>query len=132
MERGVRFPMPSKVISKIFDRPCTIFLSRKGNFIYEQLRSLGSSLDWDRAFFTMDDKLSRAVKETFVRLHDDGTIFRSNRLINWSCTLKSAISDIEVFNTTSYFVSLLGSTFCIILCRSSDIRTTSNYYLTGR
>ncbi|XP_077968716.1 valine--tRNA ligase-like [Styela clava] len=68
----------------------------KGNSIYEQLRSLGSSLDWDREFFTMDDKLSRAVKEVFVRLHDEGVIFRSNRLINWSCALKSAISDIEV------------------------------------
>lgn len=68
----------------------------KGRSIYEQLRRLGSSLDWDREFFTMDDKLSRAVKETFVRLHDEGTIFRSNRLINWSCALMSAISDIEV------------------------------------
>ena len=68
----------------------------KGSSIYEQLRSLGSSLDWDRAFFTMDDKLTRAVKEVFVRLHEQGLIFRSTRLINWSCTLKSAISDIEV------------------------------------
>lgn len=68
----------------------------KGSCIYEQLRSIGSSLDWDRAFFTMDDKLTRAVKEVFVRLHEKGMIFRSTRLINWSCTLKSAISDIEV------------------------------------
>lgn len=68
----------------------------KGSCIYEQLRTIGSSLDWDRAFFTMDDKLTRAVKEVFVRLHEQGLIFRSTRLINWSCTLKSAISDIEV------------------------------------
>jgi valyl-tRNA synthetase len=44
----------------------------------------------------MDPKLCRAVTEAFVRLHDEGVIYRSNRLVNWSCTLKSAISDIEV------------------------------------
>ena len=44
----------------------------------------------------MDDKMCKAVTEAFVRLHEDGTIYRSNRLVNWSCTLKSAISDIEV------------------------------------
>ncbi|KAJ8954338.1 hypothetical protein NQ314_007112 [Rhamnusium bicolor] len=68
----------------------------KGIRIYHQLKKMGSSYDWDRAAFTMDPKLCRAVTEAFVRLHDDGTIYRSNRLVNWSCTLKSAISDIEV------------------------------------
>ena len=53
-------------------------------------------MDWDRACFTMDPKMCKAVTEAFVRLHEDGTIYRSNRLVNWSCTLKSAISDIEV------------------------------------
>lgn len=57
---------------------------------------MGSSFDWDRVAFTMDPKLSRAVTEAFVQLHDDKTIYRYNRLVNWSCTLKSAISDIEV------------------------------------
>jgi valyl-tRNA synthetase len=70
--------------------------NEKGHAIYEQLRALGSSLDWDRACFTMDPKMCRAVSEAFVRLHEDGTIYRSNRLVNWSCTLRSAISDIEV------------------------------------
>ncbi|XP_071489164.1 valine--tRNA ligase-like [Diadema antillarum] len=70
--------------------------NEKGGRIYDQLRTMGSSLDWDRACFTMDPKLYRAVQECFVRFHQDGTIYRSNRLINWSCTLKSAISDIEV------------------------------------
>lgn len=46
----------------------------------------------------MDPKLSRAVVEAFVRLHDEGIIYRYNRLVNWSCTLKSAISDIEVIS----------------------------------
>lgn len=72
------------------------FVRRKGDRIYTQLRKLGSSLDWDRACFTMDPKLSKAVNEAFVQLHDSGDIYRSNRLVNWSCTLKSAISDIEV------------------------------------
>ncbi|KAK2190154.1 hypothetical protein NP493_86g05009 [Ridgeia piscesae] len=68
----------------------------KGDTIYHQLRKLGSSYDWDRACFTMDPKLCRAVTEAFVRMHDKGIIYRSNRLVNWSCTLNSAISDIEV------------------------------------
>ncbi|XP_041480879.1 valine--tRNA ligase-like isoform X2 [Lytechinus variegatus] len=68
----------------------------KGGRIYDQLRTLGSSMDWDRACFTMDPKLYNAVQEAFIRMHQNGTIYRSNRLINWSCTLKSAISDIEV------------------------------------
>ncbi|KAJ8287759.1 hypothetical protein COCON_G00004180 [Conger conger] len=70
--------------------------NEKGDRIYHQLRRLGSSLDWDRACFTMDDKLSYAVQEAFIRFHDEGVIYRSKRLVNWSCSLNSAISDIEV------------------------------------
>ncbi|KAL4713205.1 hypothetical protein ACJJTC_002951 [Scirpophaga incertulas] len=70
--------------------------NEKGGRIYEQLRSLGSSYDWSRARFTMDASMCRAVNEAFIRLHDAGDIYRANRLVNWSCTLKSAISDIEV------------------------------------
>ncbi|CAF2163636.1 unnamed protein product [Rotaria magnacalcarata] len=68
----------------------------KGGRIYQQLECLGSSLDWSRESFTMDPSLHKAVTEAFIRLHEDGTIYRSNRLVNWSCTLNSAISDIEV------------------------------------
>ncbi|XP_041963961.1 valine--tRNA ligase isoform X1 [Alosa sapidissima] len=70
--------------------------NEKGDRIYHQLKKLGSSLDWDRACFTMDSKLSYAVQEAFVRMHEEGVIYRSKRLVNWSCTLNSAISDIEV------------------------------------
>nr|XP_033772878.1 valine--tRNA ligase isoform X1 [Geotrypetes seraphini]XP_033772879.1 valine--tRNA ligase isoform X1 [Geotrypetes seraphini]XP_033772880.1 valine--tRNA ligase isoform X1 [Geotrypetes seraphini] len=70
--------------------------NEKGDRIYHQLKKLGSSLDWDRARFTMDPTLSYAVQEAFVRLHQDSVIYRSKRLVNWSCTLNSAISDIEV------------------------------------
>jgi len=51
----------------------------------------------------MDSKLCKAVTEAFVRLHDEGIIYRSNRLVNWSCALKSAISDIEVSAIFKYF-----------------------------
>lgn len=77
----------------------------KGVRIYDQLKKMGASLDWDRASFTMDPKLCRAVTEAFVRMHQDGTIYRSTRLVNWSCTLKSAISDMEVEK-----IELLGRT----------------------
>jgi valyl-tRNA synthetase len=79
-----------KFIKKVWE-----WKEESGATIYEQLRKLGSSVDWDRACFTMDPKMCKAVTEAFVRLHEDGTIYRSNRLVNWSCTLKSAISDIE-------------------------------------
>ncbi|CAN9504193.1 unnamed protein product [Ophioblennius macclurei] len=68
----------------------------KGDEIYQQLRTLGASLDWSRSCFTMDPGFSRAVIAAFVRLHDSGLIYRSETLVNWSCALESAISDIEV------------------------------------
>ncbi|XP_057331358.1 valine--tRNA ligase isoform X2 [Microplitis mediator] len=83
-----------KFVEKIWE-----WKNEKGNRIYEQMKKLGGSMDWDRACFTMDPKLCRAVTEAFVRLHDEKVIYRSNRLVNWSCTLKSAISDIEVEKT---------------------------------
>ncbi|XP_062291672.1 valine--tRNA ligase, mitochondrial isoform X2 [Scomber scombrus] len=70
--------------------------NEKGGEIYHQLRRLGASLDWSRACFTMDPGFSRAVTEAFVRLCDSGLIYRSEGMVNWSCALESAISDIEV------------------------------------
>ena len=70
--------------------------NEKGDRIYNQFRLLGASVDWSRTTFTMDPKMSRAVVEGFVLLFDRGLIYRRNRLVNWSCALKSAISDIEV------------------------------------
>ena len=70
--------------------------NQKGNRIYEQLMEMGSSVDWSRAAFTMEPKMSKAVIEAFCRMHEQGLIYRCNRLINWSCTLQSAIADIEV------------------------------------
>lgn len=70
--------------------------NEKGDRIYHQLRKVGASYDWSRVRFTMDPDLCRSVTEAFVLLHEQGLIYRSSRLVNWSCTLKSAISDIEV------------------------------------
>ncbi|WP_428487923.1 valine--tRNA ligase [Rhodopila sp.] len=67
-----------------------------GGTITRQLRRLGASLDWQRERFTMDDGLSDAVKETFVRLYSEGLIYRDRRLVNWDPKLRTAISDLEV------------------------------------
>lgn len=90
------------------------FCFRKGDTIYLQLRKLGSSFDWTRARFTMDPQLCRAVTEAFVQLHDEGVIYRSNRLVNWSCTLKSAISDIEVCMVVISFLYFCGYLVCTV------------------
>jgi len=72
------------------------FKETHGNGILNQLRRTAGSMDWDRLAFTMDDNLSKAVAEAFVRLFEMNLIYRANRLVNWSTTLKTAISDIEV------------------------------------
>ncbi|KAF9447078.1 hypothetical protein P691DRAFT_776381 [Macrolepiota fuliginosa MF-IS2] len=64
--------------------------------ITKQLHRLGGSYDWDRASFTMDPKLSRAVIETFCRLHEDGILYRANRLVNWCVKLNTTLSNLEV------------------------------------
>jgi len=68
----------------------------KGSRIYDQMRRLGCSLDWSREKFTLDPSMTRAVNEAFIRLYNQGLIYRSSRLVNWSCALQSTISDIEV------------------------------------
>jgi valyl-tRNA synthetase len=71
---------------------------QSGGTITRQIRRLGSSVDWSRERFTMDDGLSTAVQEAFVRLHEDGLIYRGKRLVNWDPKLHTAISDLEVEN----------------------------------
>ena len=70
--------------------------AESGGTITGQLRRLGASCDWDRERFTMDDGLSRAVREVFVALHKQGLIYRDKRLVNWDPKLHTAISDLEV------------------------------------
>src|SRR5688572_1311111 len=67
-----------------------------GSNITRQLRRMGASMDWTRERFTMDPGLSKAVEEVFIRLYDEGLIYRGNRLVNWDCKLHTAISDLEV------------------------------------
>ena len=67
-----------------------------GGAILDQMKRLGASVDWVREYFTMDDKLSHAVKEVFVRLYEDGLIYRGKYIVNWCSDCGTAISDLEV------------------------------------
>ncbi|WP_438862403.1 valine--tRNA ligase [Neptunicella sp.] len=69
-----------------------------GGTITSQMRRLGTSPDWEREVFTMDDNLSEAVQEVFIRLHEEGLIYRGKRLVNWDPVLHTAVSDLEVLN----------------------------------
>ncbi len=70
--------------------------AQSGNTITQQLRRLGSSLDWSRERFTMDPGLSAAVQHVFIRLYHEGLIYRGQRLVNWDPALRTAVSDLEV------------------------------------
>ncbi|MCH5164346.1 MAG: class I tRNA ligase family protein, partial [Clostridiales bacterium] len=72
-----------------------------GSRIVEQQKRMGVSCDWDKSAFTMDDRCSKAVREVFVKMFDEGIIYRGDRIINWCPTCKTAISDAEVEHETS-------------------------------
>jgi valyl-tRNA synthetase len=80
-----------KFVEKVWD-----WKHQYGDRIYKQMRGLGDSCDWDRATFTLDDGVSKAVRKTFVSLYKKNTIYKGKRLVNWSGPLESAISDLEV------------------------------------
>ena len=67
-----------------------------GSIITQQMRRMGASVDWSHEYFTMDEKLSTVVTDTFVQLHEQGLIYRGKRLVSWDPELKSAVSDLEV------------------------------------
>ncbi len=69
---------------------------KSGNTITTQMRRMGDTVDWSREYFTMDENLSKVVTETFVRLYEEGLIYRGKRLVNWDPILMSAVSDLEV------------------------------------
>mgnify|MGYP001023875977 CR=1 FL=1 len=75
--------------------------AESGGTITRQMRRLGNSVDWERERFTMDEGLSNAVKEVFVRLYKEDLIYRGKRLVNWDPKLRTAISDLEVENRES-------------------------------
>ncbi len=78
-------------VSKVWE-----WKEQSGNIITSQMRRMGASVDWSREYFTMDDKLSTVVGETFVQLYEQGLIYRGKRLVNWDPVLQSAVSDLEV------------------------------------
>ncbi len=80
-----------KFIEKVWE-----WKEQSGGNITRQIRRLGSSVDWSRERFTMDEGLSNAVKEVFVKLHEQGLIYRGKRLVNWDPKLQTALSDLEV------------------------------------
>jgi len=82
-----------KFVEKVWE-----WKEKSGNTITRQMRRLGVSVDWNRERFTMDEGLSAAVAEVFIRLYDEGLIYRGNRLVNWDPKLHTAISDLEVIN----------------------------------
>ena len=80
-------------ISKVWE-----WKEKSGGIISDQIRRMGSSIDWSRDRFTMDPGYAEAVKTAFIRLFDQGLIYRGKRLVNWDPHLESAISDLEVEN----------------------------------
>ncbi len=81
-------------VSKVWE-----WKEQSGNTITTQMRRMGDSVDWGREYFTMDEKLSKVVTQTFVKLYEQGLIYRGKRLVNWDPVLKSAVSDLEVEST---------------------------------
>jgi valyl-tRNA synthetase len=82
-----------KFVEKVWD-----WKEHSGGTITRQLRRMGASPDWSRERFTMDEGLSDAVKEVFVKLHEEGLIYRGKRLVNWDPVLHTAVSDLEVIS----------------------------------
>jgi len=82
-----------KFVERVWD-----WKEHSGGKIEQQLRRMGASLDWSRDRFTMDDGLSEAVTEVFVKLHEEGLIYRGKRLVNWDPVLHTALSDLEVLS----------------------------------
>jgi len=80
-------------VKKVWD-----WKEESGGIITEQIRRLGSSLDWTRERFTMDEQLSKVVEKVFIDLYEEGLIYRGNRLVNWDPQLHTAVSDLEVIS----------------------------------
>ena len=82
-----------KFVERVWD-----WKEHSGGQIEKQLRRMGASLDWSRDRFTMDDGCSKAVAEVFVKLYEEGLIYRGKRLVNWDPVLHTALSDLEVLS----------------------------------
>ncbi len=85
----------SKFLAKVWE-----WREQSGSTITQQIRRMGASIDWSRAHFSMDESICRATNEAFVRLYEEGLIYRGKRLVNWDPKLKTALSDLEVTTET--------------------------------
>ena len=94
-----------KFIKKVWE-----WKEKSGNTITKQLRRLGASCDWSRERFTMDEGLSKAVRHVFVKLYEEGLIYKDKRLVNWDPILLTALSDLEVIKSeeSSYLWHILS------------------------
>jgi valyl-tRNA synthetase len=95
LDRHAMGPTPAEArknfVAKVWE-----WKEKSGNTITTQMRRMGDSVDWSREYFTMDEKLSPVVTDTFVKLYEQGLIYRGKRLVNWDPVLQSAVSDLEV------------------------------------
>lgn len=82
-------------------------MAEYGGRIYDQIRRMGASPDWSQTAYTLDPALCAAVLEAFVQFHEAQLIYRHNRLVNWDCRLKTAVSEIEV--RAALQLAILGS-----------------------
>ncbi|KAM3580133.1 hypothetical protein VKS41_007370 [Umbelopsis sp. WA50703] len=87
-----------------------------GNRIIKQIRKMGASVDWDKVYFTMDNERSAAVQNAFIKLYEDGLIYRDSRLVHWCCALETVISDIEVD-----YEEITGQTFKVLPGRTEGV-----------
>ncbi|MGH7157192.1 MAG: class I tRNA ligase family protein, partial [Candidatus Saccharimonadales bacterium] len=85
-----------KVGREAFIKEVTGFVGDSRNTINSQIRAMGASVDWSRQRYTLDDMLSRCVNEVFVKMYDDGLIYRGHRIVNWDPNLETTVSDDEV------------------------------------
>ena len=104
-EQGIK---KSELTREDFLKHAWVWKEKYGGIILDQLKKLGASCDWDRTRFTMEPDMSEAVIEVFVKLHNDGLIYRGNRMVNWDPIGKTALSDEEVIhkevNSKLYYI----------------------------
>uniref|UniRef100_A0A8R7PDZ3 valine--tRNA ligase n=1 Tax=Triticum urartu TaxID=4572 RepID=A0A8R7PDZ3_TRIUA len=98
---------------------------RYGSTITNQIKRLGASCDWTRECFTLDDQLSHAVVEAFIRLHEKGLIYQGSYLVNWSPNLQTAVSDLVCEEITSF----LTSTYIHISAQLYNLNQKENWVI---
>src|SRR6202012_3510800 len=110
-----------KLGREAFSKRVWCWKEQYGGDILDQMKRLGASGDWSREYFTMDAGLSRAVREAFVRLHEQGLLYRGAYIVNWCPDCQTAISDLEVIHEEqqgklyTIHYCIVGSNKCILV-----------------